>query len=65
MRKYYIIQGLISQGYWCSSTNTFRGVIFATEYPTNSLASSINDDLQQAIKNEPCTIIEVYHKFGK
>ena len=56
MKEYYLIQSMISQGFFDRNSKTFRGIIFATKYIDEELAI---EDAERLV-NERFTLIKVY-----
>lgn len=59
MGEKVVIKGVTSGGYWCSSSEEFRGIIFATFYDADG---SWYNDLIKAVKKDYCEIVQIYIK---
>jgi len=61
MKKEYVIQSLIDLGYWCDSRRDFKGIMFASRFPSVEAAEHfMSTSLPKFIPKQVLTVIPVY-----
>ena len=61
MKKEYVIQSLSDLGYWCDSRRDFKGIIFASRFPSVEAAEGyMKESLPKFTPKQVLTIIPVY-----
>ncbi len=61
MIQYYVIESVNQPGsFWCREQKEFKGWLYATKYRAGVAENST--DLDDAIKEEPCKVVQVYDK---
>lgn len=56
-KKYYLIQDLLSNGFWSEDYLEFKGILFATKYQVYPFAGLIE---ATSNKKSKCVVLEVY-----
>ena len=62
LHKFYVLQGLISNGYWSEEYQAFKGYLFATKYNNTVDNGKLSLGLSDALNVEDCQIVEIYTK---